>query len=275
VVRFDATNNIAYVDIGSQMKVPLQLTFAIHGRDASGVANRKPKAEGEVISVVGEQLSQVKIKRVARPDAERLNLDPETENYWITDERQFARAYDPVVQGDLLYNAVWKPFETVRVALVGEFDLDNNGTDDIQAFMNLLRNQNAQIDMYLDKANGYQPRGKLDYTTDIVVVGGLPVMTSRGSANDPLANKGTDLIRNAEKVQREAIEKGIEIITLPRFLSRIGYSTPRALSPRQADNSAIDRPPVPNPPPTDQGGAEEKKPEEEKKAPEKKAPEKK
>jgi len=247
VVSYDTHTNIAYVDIGSQLKVPLQLTFSIHGRDATGNANPNPKAEGEIVSILGPQLSQVKIKRVARPDAERLKLKPESADYWITDERQFVRAFDPVVKGDLCYNAIWKPFETIHVALVGEFDVDGNGTDDIQAFMNLLRGQGAQVDLYLDKANGFQPRGRLDYTTNVVIVGGLPVLSARGAANSPLANKGTELIRNAEKVQREALEKGIEVITLPRFLTRIGYSTPRALSPRVADNNSLNLQPPANP----------------------------
>jgi hypothetical protein len=270
VVSYDARNNLAYIDIGSQMQVPLQLTFQIHGRDTAGVPSKFPKAEGEVVQVSGPQLSQLKLTRVARPDAERLGLNPETKDYWITDERQFVRAYNPVMKGDLLYNVVWKPFERTRVALVGEFDIDGDGTDDIHAFMSMLRNQGAQIDLYLDKANGFQPRGKLDFTTNVVVVGGLPVLTARGASEAPPANRGTELFRQAEEIQRDAIKKGIEIVTLPRFLSRMGYSVPRSLTPRTADNSVSSQTPI-----TPPGGApqpndptanpDEKKPEEPKK----------
>jgi hypothetical protein len=232
------------------------LTLAIHGRDAAGTASKFPKAEGEIVEVVGANMSRLKLTRVARPDAERLNLNPENKDYWIADERQFVRAYNPVVKGDLCYNAVWKPFERTRVALVGEFDLDGDGADDIQALMTMLRNQGAQIDLYLDKANGFQPRGKLDYTTDMVVVGGIPMLTARGASEAPIANKGTELLRNAEAVQREAMQKGIEIVTLPRFLSRLGYNTPRSLTPRTTDNSVTNQTPIAQPP---EGGAEEKK----------------
>jgi hypothetical protein len=245
----------AYIDLGSNSKLPLQTTFAVHGRDANGNPNPKPKAEVEVTNIVGPQMARVRIKRMARHDAERLNLNPENTDYWTTDSRDFVRSPAPLFKGDFLYNTVWDPNRKIHVALVGEFDLDGDGTDDIQALMGILRNQGAEVDLYLDKANGYQPRGKLDFSTDILVVGGLNVITKSANANEALATKGTDLIRNTEKVQREALEKGIEIMTLPRFLTRMGLNTPKSLSPRPgldvstpAAENLPANPPAANPP---------------------------
>ncbi len=238
VISVDPNSDRAFIGIGSDLKVPLQLTLAIHGHDTSGNAHPKPKAEVEVIRVLGPQLSEVRIKRIVRPDAERLNISPESNEYWITDPRDFARTTHPIYKGDYAYNTIWDPNRRIRVALVGDFDLDGDGTDDVQAFMNVLRSQGADIDLYLDKAANYQPRGKLSFATDLVVVGGVNPITTLGAIDQRLEGKGTELIKNAEKLQKEALEKGVEILTLPRFLNRIGFSSARSLSPRAANGTA-------------------------------------
>jgi hypothetical protein len=231
IVSTSPGSSEALIDIGSNLKVPVGLTFSVHGKLSNGNPNPNPKADVEVSKIIGPQMAQVRVKRIARPDAERLQLKPENADYWITDPGEFVRTNTPLYKGDLLYNTVWDPNRKLHVALVGEFDLDGTGADNIQAFINILRNQGAEIDMYLDKANGYQPRGKIDYSTDVLIVGGMNLI-GRGNAADALGNKGTDLIRNTEKAQREAIDKGVQVIALPRFLSQMGFSTPKSVTPR-------------------------------------------
>jgi hypothetical protein len=231
IVSTSPGSNEALIDIGSNLKVPVGLTFSVHGKLTNGNPDPNPKADVEVSKIIGPQMAQVRIKRIARPDAARLQLKPENADYWITDQSEFVRTNAPLYRGDLLYNTIWDPNRKVHVALAGEFDVDGTGADNIQAFMNMLRNQGVEIDMYLDKANSYQPRGKIDYSTDLLVVGGMNLI-GRGNANEQLGNKGTDLIRNTEKAQRDAIDKGVQVMTLPRFLTQIGFSTPKSATPR-------------------------------------------
>lgn len=231
IVSSSPGSSEALIDLGSNLKLPVGLTFSVHGKQANGNPNPNPKADVEVTKVIGPQMAQVRIKRIARPDADRLKLKPENNDYWITDPSEFVRTNNPLYRGDLLYNTIWDPNRKTHVALAGEFDIDGTGADNIQAFMNILRTQGVEIDMYLDKANGYQPRGKIDYSTDILIVGGMNLI-GKGNADATLGTKGTDLIRNTEKAQREALDKGVQVMTLQRFLTQIGFSSPKSVTPR-------------------------------------------
>ncbi|HMO37257.1 MAG TPA: hypothetical protein PKA06_14560, partial [Gemmatales bacterium] len=225
------------------VKLPVGLTFSVHERDSvTGTARPMKKAEVVVVRILGEQLAQVRVTRMARPNAERMgmpdpNFTPEEEtrfwdSFFTSDTRDFIRSTKPIYKGDYLFNVVWDPTRKTRVALVGEFDLNGDGTDDLPSLMNLLRAQGAEIDLYLDKANSYKPKGKIDYNTDVVVLGEVPQINARGVRQQIAVNKATEMLREGQEVQREALEKGIRIVQLPRFLSEMGVSVPQVLANR-------------------------------------------
>ena len=57
-----------------------------------------------------------------------------------------------------------------------------------------------------------EPRGRLEYSTDYLIVGGMPVMNQREAREQqaPAAIAGS-LSVNADKLQQEALSKGVEI----------------------------------------------------------------
>jgi hypothetical protein len=181
---------------------------------------------------------------MARPDADRKpaprpDMTPEEEtrywdSYFTSEPRDFIRTNKPLYKGDFLFNVVWDPAKKVHVALVGEFDLNGDGTDDLPALINLLRAQGAEVDLYLDKANGYKPKGKIDFNTDVVVLGEVPAISARGEKQKVAVNRATEMLREGQEVQREAMEKGIRIVQLPRSLSEMGVSVPQVLSHKAA-----------------------------------------
>ena len=248
IVSFEAGSDMALIDLGSAVKLPLGLTFAIHGHDSNGIAISRPKAEGQVVRILSDQMAQIRITRMARADSDRMPMPTadmtadEEKQYWnayfTSDAREFLRSTKPLYKGDYLFNVIWDPSRRTRIALVGEFDLDGDGTDDIQALINLVRSQGADVDLYLDKANNFKPKGKLDYNTDLVIVGDIPFMTAKGSIGQANPNKTSDVVREGLAVQKEALEKGIRVIQFPRFLSEIGLYAPHAMQNRAGSISA-------------------------------------
>lgn len=255
IVSYEPGTDLALIDLGSAVKLPLGLTFSIHGRDLNGIADPRPKAEGQVVRILGDQLAQIRITRMAKPDAERQplpasDMTPEQEtrywdNYFTSEVRDFVRSNRPLYKGDYLFNVIWDPARRTRIALVGEFDLNGDGTDDIQALINVLNAQGADVDLYLDKANGFKPKGKLDFGTDLVILGDIPTLTAKGAIGQPTtSSRSSDVVREGLAVQKEALEKGIRIVQLPRFLSEIGLNAPHAMQGRSSLPSDVP-PPAP------------------------------
>lgn len=254
IVAYQPGTDIALIDLGASVKLPIGLTFTVHERDAQGIASPQPKAEVQVVRILGDQLAQVRITRMARPDSYNMpppaaDMSPDLEaKYWdkfyTSDVRDFVRTNKPLFKGDLLFNVIWDPTRRTRVALVGDFDLNGDGSDDIQELISFLRSQGADVDLYLDKGNSYKPKGKLDFATDIVVLGDVPMVNPKAALNQIATNRGTELIRESQAVQKEAIEKGIRIVQLPRFLNEIGINPPSIMKQKLAGQSAgTDGPP--------------------------------
>lgn len=223
VISLLASGDLAHIDLGTDNQVPVGLTFAVHGRDAAGKPLPNPKAEVEVITLMGKNMSTVRIKRIAKASAAQLNLTPEDAEYWVTNSADFLKTSSPLLPGDLLYNAVWDSSKRFKIALTGDVDIDGDGLDDTQALIRILANQNVDVVYYLDRSANYAPRGRLDYSTDYLVIGGIAAQ-SRSELKAAPANSGTDMIRATEKTQREASEKGITTISLNRFLLSIGLT---------------------------------------------------
>lgn len=274
IVEYEPGTDLALIDLGSAVKLPLGLTFSVHGRDpndTSGAASPRKKAEVVVIRVLGEQLAQVRITRMARPDTDRIPLpspdlsQDEERRYWdkyfTSNPRDFIRSNKPLYKGDYLFNVVWDPTKRTRVALIGEFDLDGDGTDDIQSLISLLNAQGADVVTYLDKTNGYKPKRKLDFNTDLVVIGDIPLIKPQGGDKGLVVNRSNNLVREGIAVQKDAIEKGIRIVQLPKFLSEMGINPPQALLHKTASlPTELKQPAQNNAPPADNAPPVENKP---------------
>lgn len=224
IVRVDAAGETAYIDIGSDNRVYPRLTFSIYRPGPGGKANVEPIAKCEVVNVIGPRVSQVRITQLAKPPQARGGVDPGDDKYWLSDPREFWRVHNPVQPGDLIYNPLWDPNKRTRVALAGNFDLDGDGKDDLFALMRLLRDNNIDVDVYLDPAD-FQPRGRLDYKTDYLIIGGMPLLTELGDPNkvDPKKFGAGKLYEATANLQKEAAAKGVQTVNLNTFLARIGY----------------------------------------------------
>jgi hypothetical protein len=232
VVRIDRNGETAYIDLGTDAHVPPQTTFSVYGRGPGGKVLPEPKAKFEYVRPLDRTLGLVRVTALAKPSAIRAEADPDRPAYWITDTKQFYKATDPILPDDLIFNPIWDPERSVHVALVGSFDIDGDGQDDLDALIRMLRDMGVTIDAYPDLKEGYKVIGRIDYQTDYLVVGSTPP-TQVGRKN----------VDNRREFEEQARSRGIEILRLQRFLDRIGYSSIRVPTPKAGSGLA----PLPTP----------------------------
>ena len=208
-------NNLVEIDLGSSVLVNPGLTFSVlpidfpeKGRqsqlrqfripDERGFMVTKtefvPKATIEVIEVIGPSLSRARITGEHDPIAEA------------------------VLAGDLLYNSAWRRGVGEHVALIGVFDVNGDGTDDVESVVRDLGKMGIQVDAYFHLGEG-KWRGKLTERTRYVVEGyQIPV-----SANDPHQARKADLIGKMGQAREEARKLAIQIVNFRDFFGRTGY----------------------------------------------------
>jgi predicted nuclease with TOPRIM domain len=208
-------NDIVEIDLGSSALFTPGLTFEVEpmdypekGRqsrlreyreaDDRGVMKTKveffPKASIEVIEVLGPALSRARITQ------------------------QYDKIREAVLPGDLLYNVAWKRGVGEHVALLGVFDVNGDGTDDVEAVERDLRRMGINVDAVFDLRTGAW-RGRLTNRTRYVVEGyHIPV-----SANDPHQAAKAALISKMGAAREEARTKAIQIVNFRDFFGRTGY----------------------------------------------------
>ncbi len=230
---------MVHINVGSDERVMPGLTFSVYAKGPGGKPESDPKGKIEVVSVLGPKQSLARITQMYLSDAIRSQyVDPTRVDPWVKDPREFYRARTSVLAGDLIYNPAWDPTRRVRVALAGVFDLDGDGDNDIDTFRRMLRDMNAEVVAYIDDKAG-EPKlvGALDYKTDFLILGGMPETAGEKVVDTRRQLAGGQMILLAGQLQDEATKKGVEIMPLSRFLTRMGYSSIRvATSPRGNGN---------------------------------------
>lgn len=155
-----------------------------------------PKGSIEVYEVVGPSLSLARIQ----PGTE---IDP---------------IRDGVTVGDLLYNSVWRKGVADHIALIGIFDVNGDGTDDITSVVRDLTKMGIPVDAYYDmKKRAWV--GQVTERTRYIVEGYRPIT----SGNDPLLDEKTKLMGAMDKAVLDARQKGVTDVNFRDFFSRMGY----------------------------------------------------
>ncbi|MFO0801105.1 MAG: hypothetical protein U0804_26875 [Gemmataceae bacterium] len=208
-------NNLVEIDLGSSSLVTPGLTFSVlpidfqeKGKasqlrtfrvpDERGIMRTRtefvPKGTIEVIEVLGPSLSRAR----------------------ITGEHDAIS--EAVLAGDLLYNSVWRRGVGDHIALIGVFDINGDGTDDVEAVERDLRRMGVAVDAVFDLRTGAW-KGRLTDRTRYVVEGyQIPV-----SANDPHQAAKAQLISKLGAARQEAVGKAIQIVNFRDFFGRTGY----------------------------------------------------
>ncbi len=213
-------SNLVDINLGSADNVRTGLTFTVQPSDTPtrGLQSRArprlnesgqqlfendrpvidifPKGTIEVVEVLGPSLSQARI--TSNPDPIR----------------------DPILVGDVLYNAAWRKGGADHVALFGVFDVNADGSDDIKQVIRELANMGVIVDAYFDLETKRWV-GKVTEHTAYAIEGYYPV-SSVGA--DALAGAKGALDQALRDAKTHAKDKGVAVVKARTFFSRIGYN---------------------------------------------------
>jgi hypothetical protein len=154
-----------------------------------------PKGTIEVVEVLGPNLSSAR----------------------VTEEDQPVR--EPIMKTDLLYNAAWRKGQADHIVLVGVFDIDGDGTDDIKQVVREIGRMGITIDGYYDLVERKWLMGGPSPKTNYVVEGEYP----RPSAGDQLLTVKSELSNVIANAKKEAVDQGAKAVRYRDFFPRIGY----------------------------------------------------
>jgi hypothetical protein len=234
IVNMDRTGSQPYINLGSADNVTPQLTFNVHGVGPDGKPLPRSKGTIEVVNVISDHLSQVRITS------------------WKDRDK------DPIVKGDVLFNPVWDPTYKKHVALAGTLDVTGEGRGShIAEFIRHLEKRNIVVDAYLDlKEKTPTIKGPgISIQTDYLILGYGP----SGDAREVDKQFQEDFRNRYEEMKKQAKENGVTIINLRDYLDRIGFRLPRAFAEK---NAATQVPSILETAPP--GGGDKKEPEKDK-----------
>lgn len=210
-----------HINVGSADHVTPQLSFSVFGVTPDGRVDNTNKATIEVVNVVGEHLSQVRVtgQRVLRLDR-TIAVIPPTE---ILSGRD--KVLQSVTKNDVVYNAAWHPSIQRHVAVAGIVDLNGDNKNAMPDFLRLLEKQNLVVDAYID-LHDFEIRGKVTVNTDYLIIGGGAEMLAEG-INPKVGEK---LNAKMDELREQARKNGVEKMNVKRFIDVIGYRLPSSAS---------------------------------------------
>jgi len=206
IVRVDNTTRAVWINLGSDDGIRPQVTFAVYTKSHQGFGrgNADIKAKIEVTKIRGPHLAEA---RILQDDISR-----------------------PIQAKDPIYTPVWSKNTKEYFSFIGIVDMDGDGKSDRELLHNTLANANSGIEVEVDDEGTRIPEdGTLSVRSKFLVVGKL---------EDPAEFPGTDEAKQEQirKVQeeygvlsKEALRKGIKIITFNDFLNYMGYEQQQRL----------------------------------------------
>src|SRR5262249_27220161 len=118
-----------------------------------------------------------------------------------------------------------------HVAIAGFIDLTGDGRDNIEEFMTNLKKQGMIIDAWLDPADHKTPRGDgITLETNYLILGSQPEISDRDKIkgpDDPSITNKSEVFDAVGKMQREALDKGVTVVPLQKFVAMTGYRLPK------------------------------------------------
>lgn len=216
------------IDIGSAAGVKPGQTFTIQPASAraEGLTRRRKQTYDDTGRlVISDELASKGSIEVVEV------LGPNLSTARITEEPEDIR--DSILKGDLLYNPLFKKNAKDHVVLVGIFDTDADGIDDIATVARNLAKRGAIVDGYYDLSTGKWE--SLDPTNRKPGPGANTTYVVRGwdadpPPGDPLLKARGDLRTLMNNALTEAKLKGAQEIKGNKFLAEIGYSFSPSIS---------------------------------------------
>jgi hypothetical protein len=236
---------VVEINIGSDALVRPGLTFTVLPND---FPEKGRQSRIRIMRVPDERGNYKNVERfVEKATLEVLEvLGPKLSRCRITQE--FDPIRDGASPGDLLYNSVWRKGQADHIALIGIFDVNGDGSDDIAGVIRDLTHMGIPVDAYFDMKQRKWV-GQITEQTRYVVEGWKPV---QGAVDPNIADK-TALLTAMNLAVKSAREKGVAIVGFRDFFPRIGYRVKLDVTPDRINQAtapylnkvtAVDTPPV-------------------------------
>ncbi len=215
-------DNVVEIDVGSSDRVREGLTFSVLGSDYPALGEQSRMKKIRVPDGRGNFRDEVVFIPKAKIEIIEV-LGPNSSKAKITEE--FDDIRDKAMPGDLLYSAAWRKGQPERIALIGIFDVNGDGSDDLEAVVRDLRKMGVLVDAYYDPNKKNEDGsfggwvGKIGDQTRYIVKGYFP----DPAPNDPNLAKMSDLNGRFTKGLNDARVTGAPLVGLKDFFPRMGY----------------------------------------------------
>jgi hypothetical protein len=177
-------NGTVWINLGTGDSLRRQVTFSVFDADLHDAAKSKKKGSIEVTRLLSEHMAEARITKD----------DPK----------------NPILTGDNIYSQIWHRGKKLHFALTGLIDIDGDGKSDLQLARELIELNGGIVDAYLDEAGKQQ--GEITANTRYLVYGEKSDSASR-----------VNLQQGTNDMFKEASSLGVQTITLPEFLTQMGY----------------------------------------------------
>ena len=188
VIRVASGLGRVFIDIGGNDGLTGNRTFTVYDRSVTDFKTATSKATIEVI-----------------------NVNPFRSEARVTSEN----VVDPILPGDHVLTATWDPGFSVKYALAGRFDLDNDGFDDTEKLIRMIERNGGEVIASHDRQG--KINGKVTPEVRYLVTGNAELIG--GQEDDPDAGAILNAVRAMEA---DAEKNTVQIIDLQKLLNRIG-----------------------------------------------------
>jgi hypothetical protein len=226
ITRRQVNSKQVEINLGSADNLRPGIKFSVQPSDTKevGLGSRLTQVQGP-----GGK-AEFRVKSKANIEVVEI-LGPHSAVARITEE--FDEVRDRVMGGDLLYNSAWRKGAADHIALIGIFDLDADGIDDIQFVVNNLTKAGIVVDAYFDLGTGKWV-GKVTERTIFAVEGYSPSV--RGL--DGNADVKSKIISHIDEAKKYCVERGAKVVKIRDFFPRIGYDVNLAITDDRINQAA-------------------------------------
>jgi hypothetical protein len=222
-------DDVVEIDLGWVARVRPGLTFTVLPRD---FPEKGRQSRTQMVRVPDNKGGFKSVERfVPKATLEVIEvLGPNSARARIADEDVIR---DKVLPGDLLYNSIWRRGQADHIALVGIFDVNGDGTDDVERVVKDLKNMGIPVDAVFDLRT-QKWVGRITEQTRYVVQGAFPT----NSAADPHQKAKTALLESMSKAIDDARAKGVQVSNYRDFFPRMGYRIKQDVSEDKVNQAA-------------------------------------
>ncbi len=203
-----------WINLGSSDHLPKLMSFSVYRKQHSGIARTESDIKGsiEITRILGPH----------RAEARVTNSD----------------IYLPITEGDPIYTPLWNPGSREKMAIVGFIDLDKDGRDDRQRLREIIAASGAQVVAEILDDGSTLP-ADADFskliTSDVkfLIQGDMPDPSLASLPAEKAAIQR--ILSHYKNMEDAALDNGVRILDLSKFLNFIGYRNERRLY-RPGDN---------------------------------------